>query len=160
MSLLLVIGALTVALLWPYYDLTFRFDPEELLDAYVDADQPASMGDMHHRLALQIKADWRRNGRIVRHLRELFQVALIALLAEIVVWMLAVAACSPRNNRPPGRRAAGPTISPTASRLSCRVPAQGSHVITHFRGVTRRYAARLTAARVCMPLACEVRLMS
>jgi hypothetical protein len=90
-SLLLVIGALTVTLLWPYYNLTFRFDPEELLTSYVDSEQPASMGDMHRLLALRIKADWHRNGRIVRRLRELFQIALITLLAEIMVWMLSIA---------------------------------------------------------------------
>ena len=39
-SLLLLIGALTVALLWPYYNLTFRFDPEELLATYVDTTNP------------------------------------------------------------------------------------------------------------------------
>jgi hypothetical protein len=30
-ALLLLIGALTVILLWPCYNLTFRFDPEDLL---------------------------------------------------------------------------------------------------------------------------------
>lgn len=91
MSLLLVIGALAVALLWPYYNLTFRFDPEELLGSYVDSEHQVSMADMHRVLALRIKADWQRNGRIVRRLRELFQIALLALLAEILVWLLAVA---------------------------------------------------------------------
>ncbi|HEY3088931.1 MAG TPA: hypothetical protein VGJ59_12800 [Jatrophihabitantaceae bacterium] len=90
-SLLLVIGALTVALLWPYYNLTFRFDPEELLTTYVDTDQPLSMNDIHRRLALRIKADWQRNGRIVRRLRELLQIALVALLADILAWMLSIA---------------------------------------------------------------------
>ena len=90
-SLLLAIGALTVALLWPYYNLSFRFDPEELLDTYVDAEPPVSMSDMHRELALRIKADWHRNGRIVHRLRELFQVALIILLAEIMAWMFSIA---------------------------------------------------------------------
>ena len=90
-SLLLLIGTLTVALLWPYYDLSFRFDPEDLLRSYVDAEQPASMADMHRLLALRIKEDWRRNGRIVRRLRETFQVALVVLLAEIMAWMFSVA---------------------------------------------------------------------
>jgi hypothetical protein len=90
-SLLLLIGALTVALLWPYYNLTFRFDPEELLDTYVDTEAPVAMSQMHRQLTLRIKADWQRNGRIVRRLRELFQIALVTLLAEILVWMLSVA---------------------------------------------------------------------
>jgi len=90
-SLLLGIGALTVALLWPYYNLTFRFDPQDLLDTYVDSDEPVLMDDMHRRLAVRIKADWQRNGQIVHRLRELFQIALIILLAEIMAWMLSIA---------------------------------------------------------------------
>ena len=89
--LLLLIGALTVVLLWPYYDLAFRFDPEDLLARYVDTDQPASMQDMHRMLALRIKADFANNGRIVRRLRETFQVALVLLLAEIMAWTFSIA---------------------------------------------------------------------
>lgn len=91
LALLLAIGALTVYLLWPYYDLTFRFDPEDLLMRYVDSEHPASMGEMHRALALRIKDDWQRNGRIVRRLREAFQVALVLLLVEIMAWMFSVA---------------------------------------------------------------------
>ena len=82
---------MTVALLWPYYNLTFRFDPQDLLDTYVDSDEPVLMDDMHRRLAVRIKADWQRNGQIVHRLRELFQIALIILLAEIMAWMLSIA---------------------------------------------------------------------
>jgi len=89
--LLLLIGAVTVGLLWPYYDLTFRFDPEDLLARYVDADQPASMQEMHRVLALRIKDDFQRNGRVVRRLRETFQVALVLLLGEMLAWMLSIA---------------------------------------------------------------------
>jgi hypothetical protein len=36
-ALLLLIGSLAVVMLWPYYDLSFRFDARDLLDRYVDA---------------------------------------------------------------------------------------------------------------------------
>jgi hypothetical protein len=78
-------------MLWPYYNLTFRFDPEELLARYVDVPEPVPMAELHRELALRIKADWMRNGRIVRRLREAMQVALILLLAEIVVWLVSIA---------------------------------------------------------------------
>ena len=91
MGLLVAIGGLAVFLLWPYYNLTFRFDPEDLLARYVDVPEPVPIAEMHRELALQIKADWVRNGRIVRRLREAMQVALILLLAEIVVWLLSIA---------------------------------------------------------------------
>jgi hypothetical protein len=89
--LLVAIGALAVLMLWPYYNLTFRFDPEELLARYVDVPEPVSMTEMHRELALRIKADWVRNGRIVRRLREAMQVALVLLLAEIIVWLVSIA---------------------------------------------------------------------
>jgi hypothetical protein len=91
LGLLVAIGGLAVFVLWPYYNLTFRFDPEDLLARFVDVPEPVPIADMHRELALQIKADWVRNGGIVRRLREALQVALILLLAEIVVWLLSIA---------------------------------------------------------------------
>jgi hypothetical protein len=91
-ALLLAIGALVVVMLWPYYEFAFRFDPEELLTDYVDGDTPMSMGAMHRTLALRIKADFHRNGRLIRRMRESFQAALILLLLEILAWMLAISA--------------------------------------------------------------------
>jgi hypothetical protein len=46
---------------------------------------------MHRELALRIKADWHRNGRIVRRLREAFQLALVLLVLNILAWLLAIA---------------------------------------------------------------------
>jgi hypothetical protein len=90
-ALLLLIGSLAVVMLWPYYELSFRFDARDLLDRYVDAPQPASMSEIHRSLALRIKDDWTRNGRVVRRIREAFQLALILLLAQILVWFLSIA---------------------------------------------------------------------
>ena len=91
LGLLVAIGSLAVFLLWPYYNITFRFDPEDLLARYFDVPEPMPIAAMHRELALQIKADWVQNGRVVRRLREAMQVALILLLAEIVVWLLSIA---------------------------------------------------------------------
>jgi uncharacterized membrane protein len=89
--LLLAIGALTVALLWPYYNLSFRFDAQDLLDRYIDSQSPATLAGMHRDLALRIKADWHRNGRVVRRLREAFQLALVLLLLNILAWLFSIA---------------------------------------------------------------------
>jgi hypothetical protein len=91
LGLLFAIGGLAVLMLWPYYNLTFRFDPEDLLARYVDVAQPPPMETIHRELALQIKSDWRQNGRIVRRLREALQLALILLLFEIVAWFVSIA---------------------------------------------------------------------
>jgi hypothetical protein len=56
--------------------LSFRFDAQDLLDTYADSQTPATMAGMHRELALRSKAGWHRKGRIVRRLREAFQLAL------------------------------------------------------------------------------------
>src|SRR5262245_12843590 len=91
LGLLLAIGTLAAFLLWPYYNLTFRFDPVELLARYVDVSEPLPVAAVYRELALRIKNDWRQNGRIVKRLREALQVALILLLLEIVAWLLSIA---------------------------------------------------------------------
>jgi hypothetical protein len=94
LGLLFAIGALAVLLLWPYYNLTFRFDPEDLLVRYVDVADPKPMPTIHRELALQIKSDWQQNGRIVHRLREALQLALILLLFEIVAWLASIASAN------------------------------------------------------------------
>jgi hypothetical protein len=94
LGLLVAIGSLAVFLLWPYYSLSFRFDPETLIARYVDVAAPMPMAAIHRELALQIKADGTANGRIVRRLREALQIALILLIAEIVAWLFSIAGLS------------------------------------------------------------------
>lgn len=95
LGLLFAIGALAVFLLWPYYNLTFRFDPDDLLARYVDVAEPMPMPAIHRELALRIKADWQNNGRIVRRLREALQLALVLLLVEIAAWLFSIGGLSP-----------------------------------------------------------------
>jgi hypothetical protein len=40
---------------------------------------------------LQIKENWHRNGRVVRRIREAFQLALILLILNILVWLASIA---------------------------------------------------------------------
>lgn len=89
-ALLLSIGALLCFMLWPYYNYTFRFDPEELIKRYVDGPESASLATMHRQLALTIKTDMANNWRIIGRIRLALQIALVLLLLEIVVWVLAI----------------------------------------------------------------------
>jgi hypothetical protein len=89
--LLFLVGALIVFILWPYYNYTFRFDPEDLLATYVDRETPASLTEMHQTLALRIKQDMANNWRIIQPMRFALQLALILFLLEILVWLLSIA---------------------------------------------------------------------
>ena len=96
--LLLAIGALAVVLPWPYYNLSFRFDAQDLLDTYIDSRTPETTAGMYRDLALRIKADWHRNGRIVRRLREAFQLALVLPLRNILAWLFSIAGSPTRQS--------------------------------------------------------------
>jgi hypothetical protein len=90
LALLFTVGALVAFMLWPYYNYTFRFDPEDLLMQFVDGDASASMPAIHRALALRIKADMIANWRIIQRIRVALQLGLILLLLEMLAWLLAV----------------------------------------------------------------------
>jgi hypothetical protein len=91
LSLLGGIGLLAVVILWPYYDIHFRFDVEQLLRTYVDGPRPVSMSEMHRDLALQLKSYMDRNGPLIRRTREALQLAFILVLLEIAAWLFSIA---------------------------------------------------------------------
>jgi hypothetical protein len=90
--LLFVVGALIVFMLWPYYNFTFRFDPQQLLESFVDRDEPATMSAMHRALALRIRTDMANNWRIIQRIRVALQLSLIVLLLEILAWLVSIGA--------------------------------------------------------------------
>ena len=73
LALLFGIGVLVVYLLWPFHDYSFRFDPQELLKTYVDADRQLTMSEMYRALALRLEADCSSNWRIIQRLRVALQ---------------------------------------------------------------------------------------
>jgi hypothetical protein len=91
LACLLAVGALAVTVMWPYYNLWFRFDPQDLLDNYVDSHPPATMAGMHRALAQRIRDDMRRNWQVLRRMRGACQLGLILLLLNIVAWLVSIA---------------------------------------------------------------------
>jgi hypothetical protein len=89
--LLFALGAHIAFLLWPYHQYRFRFDPEELLQQYVDGDASATMSQMHRALALRMEEDRKSNWRIIQRLRVALQLALILLVLDILAWLFAIA---------------------------------------------------------------------
>jgi hypothetical protein len=88
--MLFLVGMLIALMLWPYYNYTFRFDPEELLSQFVDTRSPASMPEIYRALALRIKADMLSNWRILQPIRLALQLSLVLLLVEILAWLLSI----------------------------------------------------------------------
>lgn len=91
MTLLFGIGILTAFMLWPYYNYTFRFDPEELLREYVGDDKRTNISEVHRALALRIKTNMINNWRIIQRIRIALQLSLIFLLLDVLAWLLSIA---------------------------------------------------------------------
>ncbi|MER8698339.1 MULTISPECIES: hypothetical protein [unclassified Mesorhizobium] len=89
--LLFLIGLLVAIMVWPYYNYTFRFDPEKLLQDFVDQHPPATLDGMHRALALRIKSDMASNWRIIQRLRVALQLALFLWLLDLLAWLFAIA---------------------------------------------------------------------
>jgi len=90
-TLLFGIGILTAFMLWPYYNYTFRFDPEELLNEFVGDNKRTTMPEIHRALALRIKTNMINNWRIIQRIRIALQLAIIFLLLDILAWLLSIA---------------------------------------------------------------------
>ncbi|MER9876035.1 hypothetical protein [Mesorhizobium sp. M0195] len=91
LTLLFLIGLLVAIMVWPYYNYTFRFDPEKLLHDVVDQHPPATLDGMHRALALRIKSDMASNWRIIQRLRVALQLALFLWLLDLLAWLFAIA---------------------------------------------------------------------
>ncbi|MER8667991.1 hypothetical protein NKH45_12365 [Mesorhizobium sp. M1156] len=91
LTLLFLIGLLVAIMGWPYYNYTFRFDPEKLLQDFVDQHPPATLDGMHRALALRIKSDMASNWRIIQRLRVALQLALFLWLLDLLAWLFAIA---------------------------------------------------------------------
>ena len=94
MILLFFIGALVAFMLWPYHNYTFRFDPKELLDQYIDSKAYTTMSAIHQALALRIKKDMASNWRIIQRLRVALQLSLVFLLLEVLALFLSISTTS------------------------------------------------------------------
>lgn len=89
--MLFLIGLLVAIMVWPYYNYTFRFDPEKLLQDFVDQHPPATPDGMHRALARRIKSDMASNWRIIQCLRVALQLPLFLWLLDLLAWLFAIA---------------------------------------------------------------------
>jgi len=63
LTLLVGVFLLAIVILWPYYNVHFRFDVQELLGQYSDGPRSVSLAEMQRELALKLKTYMESNGR-------------------------------------------------------------------------------------------------
>jgi hypothetical protein len=81
------VGGLHVVVLWPRWTWRFRFEPQALVDEFVD-QRAASIDDMHRELIRRIQADLDAN--LYRRIALAFRLASGLFLVETAAWPIAV----------------------------------------------------------------------
>jgi hypothetical protein len=85
------VGALSLALLWPYkWQVTM--DPHEIVAIYIESEHPAAIEALHRELIHHMHVGYLKNREGLDLLAVLFQVASGLLALEIALWMVAVVA--------------------------------------------------------------------
>jgi hypothetical protein len=82
------VGVLSFMILWPKREWTFRANIKKLVRDYVDGDAPASLAEMHRDLALHMENWAEANSWKMRWLFIYFQVAVLLLGFEVVLWII------------------------------------------------------------------------
>lgn len=89
--LFVVTAVFHVILLLPQGHWRFRRSPKLLIRDYIESDNPATLEEMYRDLALHIDADVKGNEGRLTWMWNLFTAAVVVLVAEVVVWLLAIA---------------------------------------------------------------------
>lgn len=68
----------------------FSADAREVIDAYIEAPEPALIGRLHRDLALHMHGSYVNNMEALDRLATLFQVACGLLIVEMIFWVLSI----------------------------------------------------------------------
>lgn len=82
-----------LAILWPRC-WEFSVDPQEVIETYIEADEPAPIEELHRELSIHMNGSYLENQDKLEKLVVLFQIANVLFVIEVVFWIAAVALAS------------------------------------------------------------------
>jgi len=82
-----------LAILWPRgWDVSVN--PHEVIRTYIEAGEPASIGELHRELSFHMHGSYRENSAGLKKLVVFFQIANVLVAVELVLWVVAIAFAS------------------------------------------------------------------
>ncbi|MGH3429259.1 MAG: hypothetical protein ACRDQZ_17115 [Mycobacteriales bacterium] len=75
-----------LAILWPHR-WEFTADPENLIDTYIETENPASVSEIHRDLSLHMHHSYVENRTGRQQLATCFQLACVLLTVEVILWV-------------------------------------------------------------------------
>jgi hypothetical protein len=87
------VGITLLALLWPWRDWRFTVNAQSFIETYLEPPDtaPLDLPAIHRDLALHMEAAWKANRTQLRWLQAAFRLAALALVVEVVLWIVAIA---------------------------------------------------------------------
>jgi hypothetical protein len=89
-----VVGLATLCVLWPDDDWQFEAVPNQVIGTYIEREDGVNVPlfAIHRDLALHMENSYASNERRrLRPLRWAFRIAVIALVAEVAIWLIELA---------------------------------------------------------------------
>lgn len=86
----IVVGGLVILVLWPRRKWAFRWNAEKLLSDYAETTPPMTLAQMHRALTRHGRSDLMKNETRIERLWLFYRLASIALVVEIVCWLMEV----------------------------------------------------------------------
>lgn len=83
-----LVGLSTVLVLWPRRGWKLSRDPAQLLENYVEGDEPLWLGEMVHELAVYLQGNVDANAKKLRWLYWSLSAGCVALVVEVVAFLL------------------------------------------------------------------------
>jgi hypothetical protein len=80
----------SLAVLWPR-DRDVVLGPRDVIEAYVESAEPASIEDLHRELSLHMHGSYLENKAGLRKLVVFLQIASVLLVIEVLFWIIAIA---------------------------------------------------------------------
>lgn len=90
-ALFVATGVLVLSILLPRQSWKFRVGAKTLIGQWIEVENPVDMREMHRDLALYLEKYVDENQPKIDELWRLFQASCLALVAETVTWVLALA---------------------------------------------------------------------
>jgi hypothetical protein len=85
------LSIVALAILWPHR-LEFTANPANVIESYIETEEPLSVAEIHRDLSLHMHASYADNLAGQKQLALRFRVAGVLLTAEVVLWIVDLAA--------------------------------------------------------------------
>ncbi len=88
----LALSAVTLLILWPWDEWKFAVGIRELIQDYIESDEPLPITTIHRDLALHMEDSYFENEGGLKRLIWSFRIASVLLSAEVLAWIIDIAA--------------------------------------------------------------------